>query len=141
MPTFDPSDFKFFHPTTIRYADLGTAQHVNNARYLSYLEDARIAYRKHLGLSGEASVIIVDVHITYHRPIFLEDQIKVGVQVAYCGNTSMTFQHVIVDQSGKKLYTSVETVMVAYDYRQDRSVPVPDSWRKAIAAFEGSAHD
>ncbi|MFN2146510.1 MAG: acyl-CoA thioesterase [Anaerolineales bacterium] len=137
MPVFDPKTFKFFHPTAIRYADLGPVQHVNNARYLSYMEDARIAYRKRVGLSDEASVIIVDVHITYHLPIFLEDQIKVGVRVSYCGNTSMTFQQVIVDAAGEKLYTSVETVMVAYDYEKDTSVPVPASWREAIAAFEG----
>jgi len=137
MPVFDPKTFKFFHPTSIRYADLGPVQHVNNARYLSYMEDARIAYRKRVGLSDEASVIIVDVHITYHLPIFLEDQIKVGVRVSYCGNTSMTFQQVIVDAAGEKLYTSVETVMVAYDYEKDTSVPVPASWRETIAAFEG----
>jgi acyl-CoA thioester hydrolase len=136
MPILDPKTFKFFHPTAVRYADLGPVQHVNNARYLSYMEDARIAFRKHLGLSDEASVIILDVHITYHAPIFLGDEIKVGVRVSYCGNTSMTFQQVIVDSAGEKLYTSVETVMVAYDYKQDRSVPVPDSWREAIAAFE-----
>jgi acyl-CoA thioester hydrolase len=141
MPTFNPDEFKFFHPTVIRYADLGPARHVNNARYLSYVEDARIAYRKQVGLSDEASVIIVDVQITYHRPIFLEDAVKVGVRVAYCGNTSLTFQQVIVDPSGKKLYTSVETVMVAYDYLQDKSVPVPASWREAIAAFEGRDDD
>lgn len=138
MPILDPKTFKFFHPTVIRYADLGPVQHVNNARYLSYMEDARIAYYKHLGLSDEASVIIVDVHITYHLPIFLEDEIKVGVRVSYCGNTSMTFQQVIVDPAGEKLYTSVETVMVTYSYEADKSIPVPDSWRKAIATFEGS---
>ncbi len=138
MPILDPKTFKFFHPMAIRYADLGPVQHVNNARYLSYMEDARIAYRKHVGLSEEASVIIVDVHITYHEPIFLEDEIKVGVRVAYCGNTSMTFQQVIVDLAGEKLYTSVETVMVAYDYQQDKPVPVPASWREKISALEGS---
>ena len=131
------SVYKFYHPVKIRYSDLGPRQHVNNARYLSFVEDARIAYRKHLGLSDEVGVIIVNTNITYHDPIFLDDQIKVGVRVTKCGTTSITFEHCIVDQDSEKLYTSVETVMVTYDYRQDRSVPVPVSWREAIAAFEG----
>jgi len=131
-------EYKFYHPVEIRYADLGPMRHVNNARYLSYTEDARIAYRKHLRLSDEVGVIIVDVHITYHLPIFLDDQIKVGVRVSSCGNTSMTFQHVIVDPTGEKFYTSVETVMVTYDYQLEKSVPVPASWREAISAFEGN---
>lgn len=130
------SEFKFYHPVKIRYSDLGARQHVNNARYLSYVEDARIAYRKHLGLSDEVGVIIVQMNITYHYPVFLDDEIKVGVRVSKLGNTSITFENNIVDQAGEKLFTSVETVMVTYDYDQDKSVPVPESWRVAIEAFE-----
>jgi acyl-CoA thioester hydrolase len=138
MPVFDPKDFMFFHPVTVRYSDLGPARHVNNARYLNYLEEARIAYRKHLKLPQEGvSVIILDTHITYHRPVFLEDEIKVGVRVSYLGNKSMAYQHCIVSREGEKLYTSAEVVMVAYDYDADASVPVPAAWRKAIEAFEG----
>lgn len=138
MPVFDPKDFKFFYPVMVRYSDLGPARHVNNAHYLNYLEEARIAYRKHLGLQQEGvSVIILDTHITYHRPVFLEDEIKVGVRVAYLGNKSITFQHVIVSREGGKLFTSVEVVMVTYDYDADASVPVPVAWRKAMEAFEG----
>jgi acyl-CoA thioester hydrolase len=131
------SEYKFYHPVEIRYSDLGARQHVNNARYLSYVEDARIAYRKHLGLPDEVGVIIVSTNITYHLPIFLDDQIKVGVRVSNCGTTSIRFEHCIVDRDGEKFYTSAETVMVTYDYEQDRSVPVPESWREAITAFEG----
>ncbi|MBN2045682.1 MAG: acyl-CoA thioesterase [Anaerolineales bacterium] len=129
-------EFKFFHPVAIRYADLGTRQHVNNARYLSFLEDARIAYGKRLGLSVNVGVIIVDIHITYHKPAFLDDQIKVGVRVSYIGNKSLTFEHCIVDLEEKTLYASAETVLVAYDYQDDLTIPVPESWREAIAAFE-----
>ena len=117
--------------------DLGTRQHVNNARYLSYLEDARIAYWRQLGLTRELGVIIADTHITYLAPIFLDDQIKVGVRVARIGNKSMTFQHEIVGRSGLPVYAAAEVVMVAYDYEQDAAIPVPEDWRRLITKFEG----
>lgn len=117
--------------------DLGPRQHVNNARYLSYLEDARIAYRRRLGLPGDVGVIIADTHIAYHVPIFLEDQIKVGVRVDRIGNKSLTFQHTIVDTSGEKVYAAAEVVMVAFDYEVDAAVPVPEEWRRLINEFEG----
>ena len=117
--------------------DLGTRQHVNNARYLSYLEDARIAYWRQLGLSRELGVIIADIHITYLVQIFLDDQIKVGVRVTRIANKSMTFQHEIVGLSGAPVYAAVEVVMVAYDYETDAAVPVPEEWRRLIAEFEG----
>lgn len=116
--------------------DLGTRQHVNNARYLSYLEDARIAYGRCLDLPGGVGVILADTHITYHRPIFLEDQIKVGVRVARIGNKSITYQHAIVDPSGQKIFATAEVVMVTYDYEHDAAVPVPEVWRRLIAEYE-----
>jgi len=117
--------------------DLGTRRHVNNARYLSYLEDARIAYRQRLELPGDMGVILADTHITYLTPIFLEDQIKVGVRVSRIGNKSLTFQHAIVDMAGEVTYATAEVVMVAYDYDQNATVLVPEEWRRLIATFEG----
>ena len=137
MPLHDPGIFKFFQPIEIRYSDLGTREHVNNARYLNYLEDARLAYCKHLGMELSVGVIIVDIHITYHLPLFLDDRIKAGVKVAAIGNTSLTFQHVIVDQAEKKLFSSAGAVVVTLDYEQGKPVSVPAAWRKAVTDFEG----
>ena len=117
--------------------DLGTRLHVNNARYLSYLEDTRIAYRKHLDLPGEVGVILADTHIIYLKPIFLDDRIEVGVKVAKIGTKSLTFQHAIVDQNSEIVYATAHVVMVTYDYQTDSTIPVPDSWRTAIINFEG----
>ena len=117
--------------------DLGARQHVNNARYLSYLEEARIGYRKHIGLPVDFGVILADNHITYHLPIFLDDQIKVGVRVVKIGNKSMTYQHEIVDLSGEKVFATAEVVMVGYDYSREETVPITTEIRKRISAFEG----
>jgi acyl-CoA thioester hydrolase len=41
--------FHYYHPIEVRYGDLDPQGHVNNARYLTYLEQARIGYIRHLG--------------------------------------------------------------------------------------------
>lgn len=117
--------------------DLGARNHVNNARYLSYLEEARIGYRKHLGLPLDFGVIIADTHITYHHPIFLEDEIKVGVRVARIGNKSILYQHEIISQNAEVSYATAEVVMVSYDYERETTIPVPARMRQMIEAFEG----
>ncbi|NOY99067.1 MAG: acyl-CoA thioesterase, partial [Chloroflexi bacterium] len=38
------SDFHFYHPIVVRYGDLDPQGHLNNARYLTYFEQARIHY-------------------------------------------------------------------------------------------------
>ncbi len=44
--TSDPGRFRV--ETAIRYSDLDPNEHVNHARYLIYLEEARLAFRRHL---------------------------------------------------------------------------------------------
>ncbi len=61
------SDFRFYHPIEVRYGDLDPQGHVNNAKHLTYFEQARIAYWIHMGLFTkdqsfmEMGVILADV--------------------------------------------------------------------------------
>ncbi|MBT3338732.1 MAG: acyl-CoA thioesterase [Anaerolineae bacterium] len=44
------SKIKFFYPIEVRYGDLDPQGHLNNAKYLTYFEQARIRYFVELGL-------------------------------------------------------------------------------------------
>ena len=44
------STFHFIYPIQIRYGDLDPQWHVNNARFVTYLEQSRFAYLVELGL-------------------------------------------------------------------------------------------
>ena len=78
------TDFRFYHPIEVRYGDLDPQGHVNNAKYLTYLEQARIAYLRRLGLWESESfldvgIILADVLVTFRKPILYHDPIRVGV--------------------------------------------------------------
>jgi acyl-CoA thioester hydrolase len=134
-------EFKFYHPIEVRYGDLDPQGHLNNARYLTYMEQARIQYIKHLGLwKGESfmdmGVILADIHITFHAPVQFGQAVRVGVRVTRLGHKSMDMFHVIEDaESGQEL-ASGTAVLVAYDYHSSRSVPILDEWRQVISDFE-----
>ena len=97
------ADFKFFHPTEVRYGDLDPQGHVNNAKYLTYFEQARIYYLIQLGLFNkdqsfmEVGVIIADIHITYHSTTHYGDDIKVGVKITKIGAKSITHCGTVCD--------------------------------------------
>ena len=137
------TDYKFFHPTEVRYGDLDPQGHVNNAKYLTYFEQARVYYLIQLGLFSkdqsfmEVGVIIADIHITYHDTTHYGDTIKVGVRTAKIGNKSMTVEQCVVHEHTEELYAIGEVVMVAYDYREGKSIPIPQDWRDAATKFEG----
>ena len=137
------SDFHFYHPIEVRYGDLDPQGHVNNAKHLTYFEQARVAYMIELGLFTkdqsfmEIGVIVADVHLTYLEPIYFGQQVKVGVHAAKLGNKSMTWEQTIIDADTGKVLSRGEVVLVTYDYQNGKTISIPQQWRETIAAFEG----
>jgi acyl-CoA thioester hydrolase len=134
--------FKFHFPITVRYGDLDPQGHVNNACYLTYFQEGRIAYVQHLGLwDGQSflniGIILADSQVTFKKPILYGQPVQVGVRVSRLGNKSLTMEYCLEDtQTGVELATG-SSVLVTYDYSQQASIPLPDSWRQTISAFEG----
>ncbi len=136
------STYHFFHPIEIRYGDLDPQGHVNNAKYLTYLEQARIQYIKHLGLWKSNSfidvgIILAEVRVVYRQPILFGTPIQVGVRVTRLGNKSMDMEYILQDSASGQEMANGSSVLVAYDYRSQQTIPIPDHWRKQIATFEG----
>jgi len=137
------ADFHFYHLIEVRYGDLDPQGHVNNAKHLTYFEQARIQYMIELGLFTkdqsfmEIGVILADVHITYLEPIYFGQNIKVGVHAAKLGTKSMTWEQNIVDADTGRELAKGEVVVVTYDYTEEKTISIPQVWREKISAFEG----
>ena len=99
------TDFRFFHPVEVRYGDLDPQGHLNNAKYLTFFEQARVQYMIHLGLYArdqsfmKIGVIVADAHIAFLAPIHFGDEVKVGVRISKVGNKSMTVEQNIVNNA------------------------------------------
>ena len=137
------TQYRFYHPIEVRYGDLDPQGHVNNAKHLTYFEQARIQYMIELGLFTkdqsfmEIGVILADVHITYFEPIYFVQNIKVGVHAAKIGNKSMTWEQNIIDADTGKELARGEVVIVTYNYQEGKTISIPDQWRQRIIEFEG----
>ena len=139
------TQFRFYHPVEVRYGDLDPQGHVNNAKHLTYFEQARIAYWIQLGIFSkdqsfmELGVILADVHITYHAPVYFGQNIKVGVHISKLGNKSMTWEQNMVDADSGAELANGEIIMVAYDYRAGKAISIPQEWREKITKYEDSS--
>jgi len=137
------SDFRFFHPTEVRYGDLDPQGHLNNAKYLTYFETARINYFVHLGLfiPGHSfldiGVIMADARVTFHAPVEFGTPVKAGVRTSKIGNKSMTVDQNIVNANTGEILATGQVILVAFDYHTNKTLPVPDEMRQAISEFEG----
>jgi acyl-CoA thioester hydrolase len=134
--------FNYYHRIQLRYSDIDAQGHVNNAKYVTFIETARLGYITELKLwNGESfldlGLIVADTHISYLEPIKLQQCIRIGTKVSRIGNKSMTFAYQIEDETDGRVMAIAETVMVCYDYHTNSTVPVSNDWRKKIALFEG----
>jgi acyl-CoA thioester hydrolase len=142
-PTPPDGGYRYHTAIAIRYGDMDTLGHVNNAKYLTYLEQARVGYFRDLPLwsGGIAShgLILAKVVIDYRAPLTLDDiTAEVWTRVSRLGGKSFDLeQRVLCQRAGATVLAAESTsVVVAYDYLTGQSVTIPDEWRARITAFE-----
>jgi acyl-CoA thioester hydrolase len=137
-------EFRFFHPIEVRYADIDAQHHVNNVAFFSYMESARALYLQHLGLwDGKdflsIGIILAEATCTYRAPAAYGQPLRVGVRAARLGAKSLEIHHTVEDlDTGQEIATG-KAILVAYDYHSTRTIPLPEAWRRVLAAFEGLA--
>lgn len=123
--------------TDVRWRDMDAFNHVNNASYLGYVEEARVRWFKSLSLdwAGEsAAPIVAAVTMNYRRPIGWPETLCVELIAERLGNKSLTLAHRIsAAQDGGTLYADGNAVMV-WVYRSGQSVVLPESVRQACTA-------
>lgn len=134
-------NYNLIIPVQVRYGDLDPQWHVNNARFLTFIEQARFTYLRRLDLWDgvdffKIGLIVADIHMSYLAPIKLGQNIQVGIRTSKIGNKSLIFEYQIEDADTGAVLGKAETVMVSYDYNADASMRIPDDWRRKIAAFE-----
>jgi len=134
-------NFNFYHPITVRYADLDPQRHVNNAAVVTYLESARMGYYQAAGIWDGLSfdrfgMVVAGMHIDYLAPIRFGQDVRVGLRVSHMGNKSLRFRFRVEEDNSGQALARGEVVMVAYDPQNERSIPIPADWREKIDTFE-----
>ena len=135
----------------VRFRDCDPMGHVNNAVYLTYLEQARFAHWRALwGFSLETEavratrgdprpegqppgpgIILARAEIDFRLPARYGDVLDVRIGLAGIGRTSFTYEYEIAAESGA-IVASARTVQVMYDYTAGKPVPVPDAIRERL---------
>ncbi len=140
------SAFPYYHPIEVRYGDLDPQGHVNNAKYLTYIEQARVGYIRHKGLwDGQSflrlGIILADAHVVYRQPIHWGQKVRVGVRPIRLGNKSFVLAYRIEEAGSGVVFADCETVLVCYDYGTGKTVPIPPDWRAALNADMEAARE
>lgn len=125
-------------PIAVRWRDLDAFNHVNNANYLTYLEEARLQWLRHVpGWFDEQSMpVLAASDVNYRQPIEWPAELHVELTCERLGNSSITLAHRIVDaDDSDRLYSDGRVVMVWMNPATGKTVPLPQSIRDAADTY------
>jgi acyl-CoA thioester hydrolase len=132
--------FRYRHQLHTRFRDCDLFGHVNNAVYLTYMEEARWAYWRELTGSFPhdrlPGLILARVECDYLRPLRAGERLDIWIGTTRIGRSSMTLDCEMLDEHGQAVAKG-SAVVVAYDYAVAAPVPVPDWARARIEEYEG----
>ncbi len=121
----------------IRWGDLDAFNHVNNAVYLDYIQEARLRWLTTLAdgwHDDDISPVVVNSTCNYRQPVAWPARIRIDLHVVASSGRSLTLGHRIVDAGRPEtLYGDGHVVMVWIDRHSEQAVPLPEVIRQALA--------
>src|SRR5438477_10508574 len=135
--------FNFSAQTRVAFSDTDAQGIVYYGRYLPYFDQARVEYHRTLGLLGMEigeegqEFVMRALAVEYHAPAVFDDLIDVYVRMAKIGRTSATYELAAYRARDGVLMVTAHQTLVLVDLDERKAVPIPDSYREAIRAFEG----
>ncbi|RZA32387.1 MAG: acyl-CoA thioesterase [Lysobacteraceae bacterium] len=120
----------------VRWGDMDAFNHVNNAQYLRYLEEARIQWLSQAGVSitGGTGPVLAASTLNYRQPIGWPNQLLAELFVNRIGNSSMTIGHRLLSSTEPAvLHCDGHVVIVWIDTATGKSVSLPEDLRRAVA--------
>jgi acyl-CoA thioester hydrolase len=117
---------------TVRFGETDMAGHVNNAVFLSYLEEARLSFiREVLGL-GEVPLILASAKLDFLRQVRFPDLLAITTGITRIGRSSFDMTHQVYRGPDRELALTAAATLVAFDYAAQKSTPIPEDWRRML---------
>jgi acyl-CoA thioester hydrolase len=131
-------NFTYWFDQGVDLRDLDGFGHVNNAVYLTYLENARVAYFMDvLGVTGISEIrnVMASVTVNFRSQIDFPGSLRTGVRVDSIGNSSFVLAYEIRDADDRVVADATST-QVMFDFEAGKTFEVPEEWRGRMADGE-----
>lgn len=130
-PEYNPTSFAHWTELPVRFRDLDALNHVNNAVFNTYFEEARINFINEIpefkdSMSEGKSFMLVHLELDYIKPIELYETILVGTSVEEYGNTSIKGFQAIYSKGSSELKAVAKTTGVWFDLKNQRPARLPE---------------
>ncbi len=133
-------DYKVRIKIPVRWGDMDAYEHVNNAVYVKWNEDARIEYLKKLSKKlhdGKVGPILARQDVKYIFPVVFPDTINIGIRVCEILKDRLVFETKMWSKKSKRLVAIVHSTVMAYDLMKKEKTDIPNAWLLGIHKIQG----
>lgn len=121
----------------VRGYHLDLFRHVNNARYLEFLEEARWSFlesRGHLDILEEGSYTfaVVNININYRRPAYMSEMLLITTSVKTIGTRSCVMHQLITLKDTDTVIADTDVTFVIVDTRTEKAALLEGELRAAL---------
>ena len=133
------TDFAHVIRVPVRWGDMDSLGHVNNVKFFTYDEQARIEYFAAFTTAvpdfwKTSGIILARIGCDFLSQLHYPATLDVGVRISRLGRSSMETQGAAFE--GERLVAVTQGVVVWFDYAAQKAAPIPDSVRALIRARE-----
>lgn len=130
-PTYDSDLFPDWTSIPVRFRDLDPLNHVNNALFSTFYEEARIHFINRVPefanqLEHGFSFVLATIQIDFINPVEYPATLLIGSGIKRLGNTSINSFQAIYRQENKELISVAEASGVWFDVEKQRPARIPE---------------
>lgn len=134
-PDYNRDTFPHWMKIPIRFRDLDPLNHVNNAIFSTYYEEARITFIQEVGKLAEQlkngySFVLANIEIAFVHPVDYPAELLIGSGIKSMGNSSITSFQAAYRADDKKLASVAEAHGVWFDLQKQRPSRIPELPKK-----------
>ena len=138
--------YKFSSEIRVRLSETDGLGVVYHGTFFTYFDVAKMEYLRTLGQlesfrTGESLNLIVHASADFRSPARFDDLLLVRVRIAKLGASSVTFEFRVELKADGRLIAEGRSIATAIDSKTWKPTLVPESFRAAVRAFEGSDLD
>ena len=128
-------------PIAVRWGDMDTMGHVNNAKYFTYCESARMSYFAAVRMTEHREAeqhgpALAAAHLNFRRQVRYPADLEVATRVTEVGRSSFRMEYELTWRDSGERVADGHGVIVWVDYATGRSIPLPEALKAEIRRFE-----
>lgn len=133
---------KIITDITVRFRDIDSMGHVNNAVFFTYFEEGRKEFLRTLFNiinPEEYTFILAHISCDYLKPLRISDSISLHMWVGEIGQKKFDLVYTIVNRNDESIvYASGRSVQIFFDYKKNTTMTIPKYFFDKITEYKES---